>query len=514
MNNSPYIQAYEAGIKLAVAQHFSKVAKDGDTPQVSEAEQAKLDAAVKARDDKRVAANDEIDATMPDFAVNHPRGDGGGAATTQSDGSSFLDNLGRNLTSTRDAIGRGLSSAGDAISSSIPTAAQASNFLEGAGDLASGAGDSLMAGLTRTSRNVSDYFNQEAPAPKQPDPTRREGTLPEVNFDPNRGSKYKMEDGPNTTAEGTFKSDFGDNDPTMGVHNRGSVTTPKQPDPSAQSQRFGRPSMARDANRSFNLGGDLSLNMDNFALPTPQAPAAPAAPAPSSSNNFFGLPDNLIQRASQLGNRALAALPAALQQAHDEVEIDGLLEDDAARGNVEDDQTFGAVRGGYGKQLRALRGMEGLSGDARDLLGQTNYRQLASAMGDRGLRVGDQFNVQDLLGRLRGQQARRDQEAGGGGSIGSTAAPIQIQNRRGRDVSRGAMTPRPAAPRPPTARPNVKSMVNQLGISPSKPFNLGPAPTEAELLRSVGANPTTPRPQRGQDLMGSLQGFPSNIGQF
>jgi len=180
-------------------------------------------------------------------------------------------------------------------------------------------------------------------------------------------------------------------------------------------------------------------------------------------------------------------------------------------------QNFTAVRGGYGKQLKALRGMGGLSQDARDLLGQTNYRQLASAMGNRGLRVGDQFSVQDLLGRLRGQQARRDQGASSGEAIGSKSSPIQIQNRRGSTVNRGALRQRPqrtAAPQASAPRPNVRSMVNQLGIKPNQPLNLGPAPSQADLLRSVGAPqaPAAPKPQQG--LMSGLQDFPSNIGSF
>ena len=175
-------------------------------------------------------------------------------------------------------------------------------------------------------------------------------------------------------------------------------------------------------------------------------------------------------------------------------------------------QNFTAVRGGYGKQLKALRGMGGLSEDDRDLLDQTNYRQLASAMGNRGLRVGDQFSVQDLLGRLRGQQARRDQGASSGEAIGTTAAPIQIQNRRGRTVNRGALRPRPqrpAAPRTPAPKPNVRSMVNQLGIKPNQPLNLGPAPSEADLLRSVGGAKSPTAPKTNQDLMGNMQEFPS-----
>ena len=175
-------------------------------------------------------------------------------------------------------------------------------------------------------------------------------------------------------------------------------------------------------------------------------------------------------------------------------------------------QNFTAVRGGYGKQLKALRGMGGLSEDDRDLLDQTNYRQLASAMGNRGLRVGDQFSVQDLLGRLRGQQARRDQGASSGEAIGTTAAPIQIQNRRGRTVNRGALrqrSQRPAAPRTPAPKPNVRSMVNQLGIKSNQPLNLGPAPSEADLLRSVGGAKSPTAPKTNQDLMGNMQEFPS-----
>ena len=309
--------------------------------------------------------------------------------------------------------------------------------------------------------------------------------------------------------------------------------------PAPKSQSFGRPSMTRDPNRSLGLLGANPLSIKNFELPTtPPAQTQQQAPAPAQSfteeersainaaNSRLGMgvdpimaePNELARTPKFPSIRGAKALnQAAAQRAQDrrdEAEIDALLEDDEARGNVEDDQMFGAVRGGYAKQLKALRGMEGLSQGARDLLGQTDYRQLASAMGNRGLRVGDQFSVQDLLGRLRGQQARSSQEASSGEAIGTTAAPIQIQNRRGRTVNRGALRPRPqrpAAPRTPAPKPNVRSMVNQLGIKPNQPLNLGPAPSEADLLRSVGGAKSPAAVNTNQDLMGNMQGFP-NIG--
>ena len=62
---------------------------------------------------------------------------------------------------------------------------------------------------------------------------------------------------------------------------------------------------------------------------------------------------------------------------------------------------FNVVRGGYGKQLAALRGMQGLSDSDRELLNNTNYRQLAKAMGDQQLRYEDQIDTNQLLARLR-----------------------------------------------------------------------------------------------------------------
>jgi len=505
-NQSPYMKAYEAGIKLAAHEFFGKFAKELTEEQKAEAAKFIADKDIFSPENSAKASK-KLKEINPEFAAKYP-GQGEEAMATapapQEAEPSFIDSL----DSYRSYL------------PSLPTGQQAM-------DMVGDAGSNIMSGLGQAGDYISNMFGGGGATESAPLTPEEQSTITARNRD-----------------AGGF---MGDIDPVSGESREALEYMAKNPQQPAQSptaptptsRGFGTPSMTRDANRSFNIGGDLSLKMDNFALPTPQAPAPSAAPqrfteedrlAINQQNAMAGMEPLMAEPSpsSELARRpnfpsirgAKALNQAAAQRAQgrrDEAEIDNLLEDDAARGNVEDDQMFGAVRGGYGKQLKALRGMGGLSQDARDLLGQTNYRQLASAMGNRGLRVGDQFSVQDLLGRLRGQQARRDQGASSGEAIGSKSSPISIQNRRGSTVNRGALRQRPqrtAAPQASAPRPNVRSMVNQLGIKPNQPLNLGPAPSQADLLRSVGAPqaPAAPKPQQG--LMSGLQDFPSNIGSF
>lgn len=97
---------------------------------------------------------------------------------------------------------------------------------------------------------------------------------------------------------------------------------------------------------------------------------------------------------------------------------------------------FQAVRGGYGKQLAALRNMKGLSDEDIEVLQNSSYRDLAGAMGNRGLRVGDTFDANALITRMRHLRSAQDQP----GSMSGVDMPtIDIQNRRGRDVNRGSL---------------------------------------------------------------------------
>ena len=90
---------------------------------------------------------------------------------------------------------------------------------------------------------------------------------------------------------------------------------------------------------------------------------------------------------------------------------------------------FKAVRGGYGRQLAAMRNMKGLSQQDRDYLNKANYRQLASAMQHKGLQVGDTFDMNAVLQRMR--------------ATGPSDMPaLDIINSRGRQVTRGTKPPR------------------------------------------------------------------------
>jgi len=86
---------------------------------------------------------------------------------------------------------------------------------------------------------------------------------------------------------------------------------------------------------------------------------------------------------------------------------------------------FNVVKGGYGKQFRALqqafkdRGQE-------DALEGFNYRDMAQAMGNRGLRENDRFDANALLQRMRNIQ---DQ---GVGVMEGTQFNVQRQQGRGK----------------------------------------------------------------------------------
>ena len=70
------------------------------------------------------------------------------------------------------------------------------------------------------------------------------------------------------------------------------------------------------------------------------------------------------------------------------------------------------------------------------------YRDFAGALGNRGLRVGDSLNANDVMSRLQGirQDNFNRQQGMPVASSGAGLPQLGIQNRRGRDVNRGSLS--------------------------------------------------------------------------
>lgn len=97
---------------------------------------------------------------------------------------------------------------------------------------------------------------------------------------------------------------------------------------------------------------------------------------------------------------------------------------EAGRGTA---SNFTAVKGGYGKQLAALKQHFAANGQADALDGLT-YQDMARAMGNRGLRPGDRFDADALLQNM---QAMKAQDAGA-----PVVQPLAVQRMQGRGDAR------------------------------------------------------------------------------
>lgn len=96
---------------------------------------------------------------------------------------------------------------------------------------------------------------------------------------------------------------------------------------------------------------------------------------------------------------------------------------EAGRGTA---SNFTAVKGGYGKQLAALKQHFAANGQAGALDGLT-YQDMARAMGNRGLRPGDRFDADALLQNMRNRQDQNPAMAG--------VSPLEVQRRQGQGTN-------------------------------------------------------------------------------
>ena len=162
---------------------------------------------------------------------------------------------------------------------------------------------------------------------------------------------------------------------------------------------------------------------------------------------------------------------------------------------------FSAVRGGYGNQLRALRNQAGLTQDQRDFLEQANYRQLAGAMNNRGLRVGDRFDANSLIQRMRQMRASQDQP---GAMAGAAMPSIDIQNQRGRNVNRGSLASMRSS-MGNQARANVNPTGGLRGAGAQRPV-----PTPAQKTPPTQNTPAMPN-KVGPDNIDDIMGAPPSL---
>lgn len=98
---------------------------------------------------------------------------------------------------------------------------------------------------------------------------------------------------------------------------------------------------------------------------------------------------------------------------------------EAGRGTA---SNFTAVKGGYGKQLAALKQHFAANGQADALDGLT-YQDMARAMGNRGLRPGDIFDADALLQNMRNRQDQNSAMEG--------VQPLAVQRMQGSGKARG-----------------------------------------------------------------------------
>jgi hypothetical protein len=181
------------------------------------------------------------------------------------------------------------------------------------------------------------------------------------------------------------------------------------------------------------------------------AQATPSTEQPSngtaaSGSGGFGLTlDPTMQnlRASYDFNNTPAQAPAqapAAQQAQPQEQAPSFNYTALDRDGMPDPYArFNVQAGNYRKQFNRFREQYG-SGQDGAFEGLT-YKDFAGALGNRGLRVGDSLNANDIMTRL--QRIREDNYARQQGepfaSSGAGMDALEIQNRRGNLVNRGSL---------------------------------------------------------------------------
>ena len=156
--------------------------------------------------------------------------------------------------------------------------------------------------------------------------------------------------------------------------------------------------------------------------------------------------------------------------------------------------TFNVQSGGYGKQLRRFRNQFGEGND--DLFtgdDAVNYRQFAQAMDNRGLQVGDTFDARNVIQNLR---AMRSNE--GPVETPTETSRVGVQ-RRGRDAGfQTRQQQRAAADRIRAARASAAGNIPQLKTTAMADLpTLAQSPNTQTVELPQRATPTrTPTPTR------------------
>lgn len=113
-------------------------------------------------------------------------------------------------------------------------------------------------------------------------------------------------------------------------------------------------------------------------------------------------------------------------------------------GMVSDDARFNVQAGNYRKQFNRFRDQFG--GEGAGAFQGLNYRDFANALDNRGLRVGDSLDANQIMGRLQNIRQTRFNETQG---VDNPAGPVatntfnnslDIQNSRGNVANRGSLS--------------------------------------------------------------------------
>ena len=113
-------------------------------------------------------------------------------------------------------------------------------------------------------------------------------------------------------------------------------------------------------------------------------------------------------------------------------------------GMASEDARFNVQAGNYRKQFNRFRDQFG--GEGAGAFEGLNYRDFANALDNRGLRVGDSLDANQVMSRLQNiRQTRFNESQGFDNPAGPVANntfdnPLQIQNRRGNVANRGSLS--------------------------------------------------------------------------
>ena len=444
---SPYMKAYEAGIKLAQTEFFDKVAAPPKTKQVDSP--AGSNQQVKAPAPKAPAPKAPAPkAPAPKAPARTPATNQTPAQIPQAqrDMAAKIQNPKvKQMVQAKLRRANQKQQGGSAQSAPTPapqrkpvnnantsTANQRPSYYDRVSNVANSAMDASGRLFSNAGDYISNIFSSDEKPASSPTPSTTPA-LEKLIAEQSRGGNMTSATPQNMPRAGRGNSIV---DSLLAQAEQSKNTpTPNQPAAATEAPQFEMPTNFKRLEPSLMSGKEMGRSFkiqDGFGQ--------------KSEPSFL---DNVMGRVRDFASDAQKRLssPELLSRYNEEMDsanqetaanIPGTAENEARREQEEAAaiaNRFDVRSGGYGRQLRRFRDQFSRDEATKELLDSINYRDFASALGNRGLQVGDQIDARDIINRLRQQQGLTDD----GPVDTDNMEAIGIRDSRGRKVNRGAL---------------------------------------------------------------------------